>query len=307
MSAKAKKITLYLENGTLDGLVNIGESSGWDFSGELYSCPRDKVEDLTKNSTLYSKAGVYLLLGNDKVYIGQSIDLYQRIKQHKLSKDWWEKVILLTSKTNELNQSHITYLEGALIQKAIECGTADSENKTFGNHHNLDKFETILLDQYLDEAYFILELIGENVFIKDSTRNYKHNIIPPTPKSSESDLELRAKGEAEKFVKSQGVTLTRSVSYAKLQEKKNWYWINPKTKFLNEEWTLILNNQITKKLYVLKVPKNTFGCSLYKDTNCLIIRKDKPFYLDLNIFDGSFVDARSQLSFKPFIIKEFDY
>lgn len=49
MQAKAKKITLYLENGTLDGLVNITETNGWDFGGELYSCPRDNVDALVNN------------------------------------------------------------------------------------------------------------------------------------------------------------------------------------------------------------------------------------------------------------------
>lgn len=307
MKAKAKKITLYLENGTLDGLVNIGESSGWDHSGELYSCPRDKVDELTNDSTLFNKAGVYLLLSSDKVYIGQSVDLHSRIKQHKLSKEWWEKVILLTSKTNELNQSHITYLESALIQKAIECKTVDSENKTSGNHHNLDKFEMKLLDQYLEEAYFVLELIGVNVFVKDGKKEKGNSILPTIEEKPESEIELRAKGEAEKFLKGKGIKLFDDWSYAKLQDKKKHFWINPKVKFLEEDWMLVLNDQTLKKLYVLKVPKNTFSASHYKDINCLLIRRDKPEYLDLNIAQKTFIDERSKMPFKSFVFDTFDY
>lgn len=66
MPAKAKKITLYLGNGTLDGLVNISESDGWDLGGELFSCPRDNLSDLLNDDTI-DKLGVYLLLSNKVV------------------------------------------------------------------------------------------------------------------------------------------------------------------------------------------------------------------------------------------------
>ena len=194
MPAKAKKITLYLENGTLDGLINISESDGWDFGGELYSCPRDHLDELLNDDSV-DKVGVYLLLSNKQVYVGQATDLRSRIKQHKLSKDWWERVILLTSKKDELNQSHITYLEAALIQKAIECGTSDIENKTKGNKHNLDKYEMKLLDQFLDEAYFVLELIGVTVFVKGTQKkNPRSTVLPPIIDSTNKQKELRAKG-----------------------------------------------------------------------------------------------------------------
>ena len=307
MPAKAKKITLYLENGTLDGLINIAESDGWDFGGELYSCPRNKLEELLDDESVVNKVGVYLLLSNKQVYIGQSTDLRSRIMQHKLSKDWWERVILLTSKKNELNQSHITYLEAALIQKAIDCGTIDSENKTGGNKHNLDRYETKLLDQFLDEAYFVLELIGVQVFVKGSKKTNTKTVLPPIPDSTQKEIEFRAKSEVGNFLSQHGVKLNKFYSYAKLQEKKKTFWVNPRTELLNEDWMLILNNQLTKTIYVLSIPKNTFVCSLNHTPNSLVIRPDKPQYIDLNIHQTSFVDLRSKLSFKEYITKEIKY
>lgn len=306
MQAKAKKITLYLENGTLDGLVNISETDGWDFGGELYSCPRDNVDALVNNPFINNKIGVYLLLSTDRVYVGQSIDLASRITQHKLGKDWWERVILFTSKNNELNQSHITYLESKLIQKAIECSTVDSENKTFGNKTCLGIGDAKLLDQYLDEAFFVLELLGINVFKKNKEQTKSQISLSTITEKTEEDRELRAKSETARFLKNKGVILTKNFSYSKLQEKKNRFWINPKTSFLDEEWMLVLNNQVQKKIYVLKVPKNSFKCSL-DIAGTLIVRKDKPHYIDLNIDTDTFADYRSKLSFKKFIIKEIDY
>lgn len=306
MQAKAKKITLYLENGTLDGLVNISETDGWDFGGELYSCPRDNVDALVNNPFINNKIGVYLLLSTDRVYVGQSIDLVSRITQHKLGKDWWERVILFTSKNNELNQSHITYLESKLIQKAIECSTVDSENKTFGNKTCLGIGDAKLLDQYLDEAFFVLELLGINVFKKSKEQTKSQITLSTITEKTEEDRELRAKSETARFLKNKGIIFTKNFSYSKLQEKKNWFWINPKTSFLDEGWMLVLNNQVQKKIYVLKVPKNSFKCS-FDIVGTLIVRKDKPYYIDLNIDTDTFVDYRSKLSFKEFIIKEIDY
>lgn len=306
MPAKAKKITLYLENGTLDGLINISESDGWDFGGELYSCPRNKLDDLLNDDSA-DKVGVYLLLSNKQVYIGQSVDLKARIKQHKLSKDWWERVILLTSKKDELNQSHITYLEAALIQKAIECGTIDSENKTKGNKHNLDKYETKLLDQFLDEAFFVLELIGVTVFVKGSKKPTTNYVIPPMSETTQKDKELRAKGEVIKFLGEQGIKLNKKFSYAKLQEKKKTFWINPRVELLKEKWMLVLNNQITKTIYVLSVPKGSFTYSNVNDGKSLVIRADKPYYLDLNISSDTFIEKKSKLSFLPFVFKQLNY
>ena len=306
MQAKAKKITLYLENGTLDGLVNISETDGWDFGGELYSCPRDNVDALVNNPFINNKIGVYLLLSTDRVYVGQSIDLASRITQHKLGKDWWERVILFTSKNNELNQSHITYLESKLIQKAIECSTVDSENKTFGNKTCLGIGDAKLLDQYLDEAFFVLELLGINVFKKNKEQTKSQISLSTITEKTEEDRELRAKSETARFLKNKGIVLTKNFSYSKLQEKKNWFWINPKTSFLDEEWMLVLNNQVQKKIYVLKVPKNSFKCS-FDIVGTLIVRKDKPNYIDLNIDTDTFVDYRSKMSFKEFIINEIDY
>lgn len=307
MLAKAKKITLYLENGTLDGLINISESDGWDFGGELYSCPRNKLDELINDESA-DKVGVYMLLSNKQVYVGQATDLRSRIKQHKLSKDWWERVILLTSKKDELNQSHITYLEAALIQKATDCGTNDIENKTKGNKHNLDKYDTRLLDQYLEEAYFILELIGVIAFQKNKrAKSNTNTILPPVENKTTDQIELRAKKEVEDYLKENNVELFKFFSYAKLQEKKNVFWINPDRDLIKNDWMLVLNNQVDRFIHILKVPGNTFLYSLNNEKGVLRIRSDKPMYLDLHIDAKNFVDTGSKASFKEFVIKSIKY
>ena len=307
MPAKAKKVTLYLGNGSLDGLVNISESDGWDLGGELFSCPRSNINELLNEDIIDNRIGVYLLLSNRRVYVGQAVDLKSRTKQHLLDKDWWERVILLTSDRNGLNQSYITYLEAQLIQKAIDCGTNDVDNKTKGNKTTLNRFDTQLLDQYLSEAYFVLELIGINVFKKGDKKNNVKTVLPPIVDSTKEQRELRAKSEVKSFLETSKIKLHKFFSYAKMQEKKNVFWINPDVSLVKTNWMLVLNNQKDRIIYILEVPANTFKCSLTKEINVLRIRPDKPIYIDLNINCKTFIDVGSKLSFKEFIVKTITY
>lgn len=301
-NAKAKKIELYLYNGTLNGMTYVSESDGWDLGGILYSCPRESTDILLSDDSC-DKFGVYLLLSTDKVYVGQSTDLRQRIKQHLLKKDWWEKVILLSSKTDELNQSYITYLESSLISVANECGTLDCDNKTEGNKCNLDKFTRKLLEQYLEEALFILKLIGVDVFSKDKR---KASIIQSIPQSEEKKIEVRAKGEAINFLNENNIKVLKTRAYSKLLGNKNEFYINPKVAFLKDDWDLILNNQNMGVIYLLRIPAKTLKATLLDDGN-LCIRKDKTFYIDLNLNGDTLIDRKSGVSFREFVIKEVHY
>lgn len=48
----------------------------------------------------------------------------------------------------------------------MEVGIADSDNKRRGNPRKVDEFRQVELEQYLDEALLLLQLIGVRPFIK---------------------------------------------------------------------------------------------------------------------------------------------
>ena len=161
MGVQAKIINMLLYDGTLSGVIRI-EDLNWN-AGELFSAPRDSVADLLDTGAC-KKYGVYLLLSTNMVYIGQSSDLARRITQHIAGKDWWESVIILTTKDDSLNQSDIDYLENVLIDKAFAIKKLDCDNKKRGNPPKVDIFKRTLLNQYLEEALFLMQLIGVRVF-----------------------------------------------------------------------------------------------------------------------------------------------
>lgn len=108
----AKTIKLLLTDGTLSGQI-YAENSNWN-SGVLNVAPRSQITELLKSSVCKSY-GIYLLISDNMAYVGQSSDLSKRIKQHLEGKDWWEKVVILTTNDDSLNRSDIDYLESVLI------------------------------------------------------------------------------------------------------------------------------------------------------------------------------------------------
>ena len=184
-NAKAKTIQLLLYDGTLSGVINIADSA-WN-PGEMYASPRDTVNELVS----LDKYGVYLLLSNDRVYVGQAQDLARRIKQHLAGKDWWEKVVLLTTQDDSFTRTDIDYLESSLIAKAAKAQSLDSDNKNKGNNPKVDKFRKVTLDQYLEEALFLMELIGISVFgtknKRQISRKTRQTIVISSPDTRKAD------------------------------------------------------------------------------------------------------------------------
>lgn len=161
MITKTKTIKMLLYDGSLNGVTNISDSA-WEL-GKMYSAPRESINALVSRADC-KKYGVYLLLSDQQVYVGQAIDLERRTKQHLTDKDWWTQVVLMTTKDDSFNASDIDYLESRLIGLAGAAATFDSDNKKKGNPQKVDEFRQAELEQYLDEALFLLELIGVRVF-----------------------------------------------------------------------------------------------------------------------------------------------
>lgn len=159
---------MLLYSGSINGVINISNSA-WE-SGKMYAAPRDSIEDLVSRANC-KRYGVYLLLSEQLVYVGQARDLERRTRQHLTDKDWWSQVILMTTKDDSFNASDIDYLESRLIDIATAAGKSDTDNKKRGNPQKVDEFRQAELEQYLEEAIFILELIGIKVFKKNQNTN----------------------------------------------------------------------------------------------------------------------------------------
>lgn len=300
--ARAKSINLLLYEGDLNGVISI-EDTSWN-SGELYSAPRSSVNELLETGAC-SKYGVYLLLSQETVYVGQSSDLAKRINQHIVGKDWWESVVILTTKDDSLNHSDIDYLESVLIEKALSNNRLDCDNRKRGNQPKVDKFRKVYLGQYLEEALFLMQLIGISVFSTEKTGHLPSKptgaLINTIDVNTRLALGKRAKSDAVDFLNGQGIALCKNVSYAARQAKRDEYWLNPQQSMVNKEWNLILNNTTKGELVLLYIPANTLYISVNGSPG-LVCRNDRPDMIDMNINTDSYIDRKSGISLKPYII-----
>lgn len=299
--AKAKTINLLLYEGNLDGVISI-EDSSWN-SGELYSAPRESVSDLLKTDAC-NKYGVYLLLSKNMVYVGQSSDLAKRITQHTVGKDWWESVVILTTKDDSLTHSDIDYLESVLIDKALKINPLNCDNKNKGNNPKVSKFRKVVLDQYLEEALFLMQLIGITVF--NEKKVGVGTLINTIDTKTKLALGKRAKNDAVAFLEDKGISIGKKVTYAVKQSNRNEFWANPRTDLLNHEWWLILNNNETMELIVMKIPPKMIKLKV-NNGDGLLVRTDKTDLIDLNIDTGSLRDRKSNIDFTPYVIKRIQY
>ncbi len=305
-NGKAKAINLLLYQGDLSGVISI-EGSSWNL-GEMYSAPRHSVTELL-NTGVCNKYGVYMLLSQDMVYIGQSSDLAKRITQHIIGKDWWESVVICTTKDDSLNHTDIDYLESALIEKAQKINRLDCDNKTKGNPVKVDKFRRVYLEQYLEEALFLMQLIGIKVFHERKTTATKLQpstaIIKTIDTKTTLALGKRAKTEAISFAKSKGYVFGKMVSYANKQDK-GYFWINPRCDVLKEEWDIVLNDSQNMELIMIHVPANTFRLRSGNEGH-LFVRSDVPYRIDQRIGLPSLMDLRGDADFKPYVVSRIKY
>ncbi len=306
-NAKAKTINLLLYEGNLGGVISI-EDSSWN-SGELYSAPRESVSDLLTTDAC-KKFGVYLLLSKDMVYVGQSSDLAKRITQHIAGKDWWTSAVILTTKDDSLTRSDIDYLEYYLIEKAQKIDRLDCDNKKKGNVPKVDKFRKVVLQQYLEEALFLMQLIGITVFNESGSdikgAGTQQILFDTLDVGSKLAIGKRVKKEAIDYAESNGIRIGKKNTYAVKQSGKDEFWANPRTRLLHTDWYLILNNNEEMELIILFVPAE----SLHLENgsgNGLCVRHDKTDLINLNINAETLIDRTSGTDFSKYLLKRIKY
>ena len=167
-----KQIRLYLVDGTPGGLLT-AEIMNW--TGHVVAAPRSDLGQLLHRDEA-RRTGVYLLLGDDPdtasgtaVYVGEGDEIASRLRQHARpesanGKDFWNRVILLTSKDSNLTKAHARYLEARLILMAKEAQRARVINSTAPPLIQLPEADVADMEFYLAQAHIVLPVLGVNMF-----------------------------------------------------------------------------------------------------------------------------------------------
>lgn len=152
---RSKKVTLVLLDGTPYG-IRSAELSNWN--GKLIVCPRAALKKLKEfpESTL---PAVYFLTGDEnKIYIGETDTLGQRLSDHAFSKEFWNEVIAFTS--SKLTKAEVKYLECVFVKRLKNDGLAEVLNATCPKIPSLSPEDRDAMDEFVDHASDILLALG---------------------------------------------------------------------------------------------------------------------------------------------------
>ena len=134
-TSSPKTIQIFLPSGDAHG-IRIAEITTRIV--QVIEVPRSLLSDFLAMEQS-SQVGVYLLIGEDseegeqQVYIGQTGDLRSRLATHNQKKDFWERALVLISKTNSLTQTHALFLEWHSLQQIRKAGRFSDENGNSGS------------------------------------------------------------------------------------------------------------------------------------------------------------------------------
>ena len=160
-----KQIKLFLVDGTPGGLTT-AEITNW--TGHVLQARRSDLADLLKRDES-QRSGVYLLLGDDEAavgetrcYIGEADVVADRLRHHHRDKDFWDRVVVITSKDHNLTKSHGRYLESRLISLATQAGRVTLENGTSPPVPALPEADASDMDDFVGQLQIVLPVLGVN-------------------------------------------------------------------------------------------------------------------------------------------------
>src|SRR5688572_2329966 len=120
MNQLGRTIQIYLPNGDPSG-IRVAELTTSVL--RVVEVPRNQL-NMFLPMPESSQVGLYFLFSENEensgkiLYIGQSGDLKNRLTTHHQKKDFWNKVLVVLSLTNNMTQTHALYLEWLAIERA---------------------------------------------------------------------------------------------------------------------------------------------------------------------------------------------
>jgi hypothetical protein len=162
-------IRIFVPEGDPEGL-RIIDRMNWTGLGIVF--PREGWAKI-KQRQEFTKPGVYILVGYvseeddlPTIYIGQGDVVRARLDSHAQNKDFWSKAVVFVSSAGSggLNRAHATWLEHALIQRALSAQQCHLENGTEPQEPALSEAEKADMRAFLRQMLQILPLVNLNAF-----------------------------------------------------------------------------------------------------------------------------------------------
>ncbi|MEQ1752179.1 MAG: GIY-YIG nuclease family protein [Prosthecobacter sp.] len=136
---------------------------------QVIEVPRSLLPDFLKMPES-DQVALYFLFGEaedgseQNVYIGQTGDLRARLVKHNKEKEFWERALVLISKTDSLITNHALFLEWYCIQATRKAGRYVDENGNSGSRpHTPAPLEADCLEIF-ETGQTLLATLGYPIF-----------------------------------------------------------------------------------------------------------------------------------------------
>lgn len=166
MTPTPKTIQIFLPTGDPQG-IRVAEITTRIV--QVIEVPRSLLQSFL-NMDESSQVALYFLISqpvdetDPKVYIGQTGDLRNRLVAHNKGKDWWQRVLVVISRTNSMTQTHTLFLEWYSLQKSREAGRYTLQNGNNGSRpHTPAPLEADCLEIF-ETGRTLLATLGYPVF-----------------------------------------------------------------------------------------------------------------------------------------------
>jgi hypothetical protein len=166
MNPTPKTIQIFLPGGDPRG-IRIAEITTRIV--QVIEVPRSLLQDFLKMPES-DQVALYFLFGeaedggDQRVYIGQTGDLRARLVKHNKEKEFWERALVLISRTNSLTQTHSLFLEWHCLQAARKAARYADENGNSGTKpHTPAPLEADCLEIF-ETGQILLSTLGYPLF-----------------------------------------------------------------------------------------------------------------------------------------------
>ena len=160
-----KHIEIFLVEGVPGGITT-AEIAGW--TGHVLAGPRSDLGDILKRPEA-NRNGTYLLLGDDdealggvRCYIGRTEDFVNRFRDHSAKKEFWDRVVLITSKDDSFTEGHWGYLEWRLVELAKQAARVTLTNSNDPRGRKLSEAQISDMEAFLAQLQIVLPVLGVN-------------------------------------------------------------------------------------------------------------------------------------------------
>lgn len=154
-------IKLFVPSGNPNGVL---VASRDDWPGRAVIFPRALIGEV-RGRKEFNQPGVYILVGKNKMYVGEGDPVGTRLDDHVKKKDFWTRAIFFTAESGRLNKAHIQHLESKLHGVGKEVSRVTVENIQNPGEPVLSEEDRAFANGFFQEILNMLPSLGFNQFI----------------------------------------------------------------------------------------------------------------------------------------------